>query len=70
MIHVLQVQFMDIVCVNRYPAWYSDSGRVELIEKQVIYEITEWHKKFNKPVLVTEYGAGSLAGMHTVCYFQ
>ncbi|PSN36674.1 Beta-glucuronidase [Blattella germanica] len=60
------VEFMDVVCVNRYPAWYSDSGHTELIQLQVINELSQWHHKFNKPVLVTEYGAGSVVGMHTV----
>ncbi|KAJ4445543.1 hypothetical protein ANN_12223 [Periplaneta americana] len=59
------VQFMDVVCVNRYPAWYSDSGHTDLIQRQVKYELTLWHLMFNKPVLVTEYGAGSVVGMHT-----
>ena len=61
-----QVQFMDIVCVNRYPAWYSDSGRTDLIQLQVKNELITWHLKFKKPVLITEYGAGSVIGMHTV----
>ncbi|XP_023718876.1 beta-glucuronidase isoform X2 [Cryptotermes secundus] len=59
------VQFMDIICINRYPAWYSDSGRTDLIQLQVKNELVAWHLKFNKPVLVTEYGAGSVIGMHT-----
>ncbi|KAJ9578315.1 hypothetical protein L9F63_005460 [Diploptera punctata] len=58
------VEYMDVVCVNRYPAWYSDCGHTELIKRQVIHELTQWHQKFDKPVLVTEYGAGSVDGMH------
>jgi beta-glucuronidase len=61
------MQFMDIICVNRYPAWYSDSGHTDLIQLQVKNELIIWHLKFNKPVLITEYGAGSIIGMHTVC---
>lgn len=61
---------MDIVCVNRYPAWYSDSGRTDLIQLQVKNELTTWHLKFKKPVLITEYGAGSVIGMHMVGQHQ
>lgn len=61
---------MDIICVNRYPAWYSDSGRTDLIQLQVKNELITWHLKFNKPVLVTEYGAGSVIGMHTVRSYE
>ena len=32
----------------------------------MIKEVTAWHDKHSKPVLVTEYGAGALAGLHTV----
>jgi hypothetical protein len=32
----------------------------------MIKEVTAWHDKHLKPVLVTEYGAGALAGLHTV----
>jgi len=61
---------VDIVCVNRYPAWYSDSGRTDLIQLQVKNELTTWHLKFKKPVLITEYGAGSVIGMHMVGQHQ
>jgi len=61
---------MDIVCVNRYPAWYSDSGQTDLIQLQVKNELITWHLKFKKPVLITEYGAGSVIGMHMVGQHQ
>lgn len=61
---------MDIVCVNRYRAWYSDCGRTDLIQLQVKNELITWHLKFKKPVLITEYGAGSVIGMHTVGQYQ
>ena len=61
---------MDIVCVNRYPAWYSDPGQTDLIQLQVKNELITWHRRFKKPVLITEYGAGSVIGMHTVGQYQ
>nr|CAD7266516.1 unnamed protein product [Timema shepardi] len=60
------VQYMDIICVNRYRAWYSDPGRLDLISYQVERELTNWHDRFKKPVLVTEYGAGAISGMHVL----
>ena len=61
---------MDIVCVNRYPAWYSDPGQTDLIQLQVKNELITWHRRFKKPVLITEYGAGPVVGMHTVGQHQ
>ncbi|XP_063221078.1 beta-glucuronidase-like [Bacillus rossius redtenbacheri] len=60
------VQFMDVVCLNRYRAWYSDPGHLELIGRQVESELTAWHVTHDKPVLMTEYGAGAVVGMHTL----
>lgn len=57
---------MDILTFNRYDSWYTDSGHLELIQHQVYNEVEAWNKKFDKPVLVTEYGAGSLPGLHSV----
>lgn len=62
----MQVQHVDVVCVNRYRGWYSDSGHTDLIQYQVTNELTAWHSKYGKPVILTEYGAGSIAGLHTV----
>ncbi|KAG8231746.1 hypothetical protein J437_LFUL012024 [Ladona fulva] len=59
------VQYMDVICVNRYSSWYSDTGHSDLINLQTESELSEWHKKFKKPVIMTEYGAGSVVGLHS-----
>jgi len=60
-----------VVCVNRYAGWYGDEGHVELIERQTISELKQWHLNFDKPIIMTEYGAGALAGFHSVnCKFK
>lgn len=58
------VQHMDIICVNRYAAWYSDSGLLSLIERQTNEELKSWHDKWKRPIIMSEYGAGSLSGFH------
>lgn len=56
---------MDVVSINRYFGWYGDTGRTEVIPLQIPTEVNLWIKTcHNKPVLVTEYGAGTVAGMH------
>lgn len=57
-------QFMDVISFNRYNAWYFNSGRTDTITHNVIKEAQNWHKKYNKPVLMTEYGADTIAGLH------
>ncbi|XP_068249999.1 beta-glucuronidase-like isoform X5 [Palaemon carinicauda] len=60
----LAASSLDIILVNRYYSWYTDTGHLEIIEKQTITEFTEWHLLHNKPVMISEYGAGSIAGFH------
>ena len=59
---------MDIVSINRYFAWYGDTGRPEVIKYQIPTEVKSWFTHYKRPVLITEYGAGSIAGMHTVSH--
>uniref|UniRef100_A0A0K8SMX2 Beta-glucuronidase n=1 Tax=Lygus hesperus TaxID=30085 RepID=A0A0K8SMX2_LYGHE len=57
-------QFLDIVGFNRYNAWYSDPGKLEVIQPKLEAEAECWHKKHNKPVIMTEYGADTMPGLH------
>jgi beta-glucuronidase len=54
----------DVICVNSYYSWYFDPGHLELIETQLLRELRGWHEKYHKPVVVTEYGADAVAGLH------
>ncbi|KRT83641.1 glycoside hydrolase, partial [Oryctes borbonicus] len=57
-------QHLDIISFNRYNAWYQNSGRLDMITKNVIKEATAWHEKYKKPVLMSEYGADTMEGLH------
>lgn len=37
-----------------------------MITKNVINEATSWHEKYGKPIIMTEYGADTLEGLHFV----
>lgn len=54
----------DVTCLNRYPAWYADPGRLETIEPGLINDLKEVHARFGKPIIITEYGADTVAGLH------
>lgn len=53
----------DIICLNRYYGWYF--GGPDLVEPQKALEkeLLDWGK-LNKPVMITEYGADTVMGMH------
>ncbi|KAJ8963678.1 hypothetical protein NQ314_005471 [Rhamnusium bicolor] len=60
-------RFVDIISFNRYNGWYSNEGNLDLVTDYVIREATAWNEKFNKPVIMQEYGGDTLEGLHFVC---
>ena len=50
----------------RYFGWYSDTGHTELITRQMANELRHWHSVTRKPMVMTEYGADTVAGLHQV----
>jgi len=57
---------LDVLMVNRYYGWYSDTGYSQVIEKQVVNEIQKWFDTHKKPVMISEYGADTVSGLHMV----
>lgn len=55
---------VDIVSVNRYFAWYTDSGHTEVVFRLFLQELQSYRQRFKKPIMVTEYGADTLPGLH------
>lgn len=56
--------FVDIVSFNRYNAWYSEAGNLDVVTEHVMSEATSWHQKFQKPVIMQEYGGDTMEGLH------
>lgn len=57
-------QWVDVICVNRYYAWYTDHSHIEVIGRQLELEMNKWHERYNKPIILSEYGADTIAGYH------
>merc|ERR1711941_140616 len=57
-------EFFDVVCINRYYAWYSDSGQLEVIPYQLDADLQGFWTKYQKPIIVSEYGADTVPGLH------
>ncbi|MET9830784.1 beta-glucuronidase [Streptomyces sp. NPDC006385] len=56
----------DIVCLNRYYGWYVATGDLATAETYMDAELRGWAEKFDKPILMSEYGADALPGLHSV----
>lgn len=54
---------MDVVMINRYYGWYNLSGDLEAAKYAFRTEL-DWWEKQHKPVILSEYGADTIAGLH------
>ncbi|CAB4054672.1 uidA [Lepeophtheirus salmonis] len=57
-------KFLDLVGINKYAGWYSDTGHTEVIEEQIYKLINSWWERRKIPIVMTEYGADTLSGFH------
>ena len=57
-------EFCDLVCLNRYFGWYSQSGDLEEALSLLSVELDTLYEKFGKPVLLAEFGADAIPGHH------
>ena len=56
----------DVVLLNRYFGWYADAGDLAAAEAALDAEIRAWTEAHRKPIVFTEYGADTFAGLHSV----
>ncbi len=59
-------RFADVLCLNRYYGWYVDTGDLASAEVHLEQELRAWEEKFGKPMIMTEYGADTAPGLHSV----
>ena len=57
---------MDVVCINRYYGWYNLSGDLDAACAGMNEELDFW-EGIGKPVVITEYGADTVNGLHDAC---
>ncbi|MBR2441895.1 MAG: beta-glucuronidase [Clostridia bacterium] len=57
---------VDVIAINRYYGWYTDHGALDLVRGQMKEEIEKWHTHFNKPIIVAEFGADTIEGLHSL----
>ncbi|GAA1763638.1 beta-glucuronidase [Agromyces humatus] len=62
----LIADLFDVICLNRYYGWYVDSGDLAAAEQKLEAELIGWQEKFARPLIMTEYGADTVAGYHSI----
>jgi len=58
------MNMVDVVCLNRYYGWYTDHSRIEVVCNQLKEELHEYYNAVKKPIIITEFGADTIEGLH------
>ena len=61
----ISAKLSDVICLNRYYGWYYGAPDLEASAKALDAELKEW-QKLGKPLMFSEYGADTVAGLHDV----
>jgi len=56
----------DVVMLNRYYGWFVATGDLAAAERGLEAELHAWAAKHSKPIIMTEYGADTLGGLHGI----
>ncbi len=56
----------DMICWNRYESWYMHPGVLNVSNKLLGDELDKFYEKYKKPVMMTEFGADTIAGIHSL----
>lgn len=56
----------DVIMLNRYYGWYANTGDLPAAERALETELKAWAARLVKPIIMTEYGADTLPGLHSV----
>ncbi len=62
----LVMEYFDVVSVNLYPGWYHLSGLITAAQEDMRGMLEKMYAKYQKPIFVTEFGADTIAGMHSL----
>ena len=57
-------EFVDVVGLNRYRGWYTESGQIERGLEMLDREIELVHRLYPKPFLLSEFGTDTIPGHH------
>lgn len=55
----------DVVCLTRYYGWYFAPGQMEEALPEFVDSIQRYYDAFGKPVIIAEYGADAIEGIHS-----
>jgi len=60
------IDLFDVVSMNRYYGWYIATADLRTAELYLQGDIQGWVERTGKPIMMTEYGADTQPGIHSV----
>ncbi len=57
-------RFVDVISLNRYNGWYTQSGQIEVGAARLSREIDLIHERFPGPFILSEFGTDTIPGHH------
>lgn len=60
------VDLFDVICLNRYYGWYRATGDLASAELMLEAELEQWAGRHDKPIIMSEYGADTMTGLHSI----
>lgn len=56
----------DLLMINKYPGWYTLQGQLDEVAEWMAGDLEQWHQQYGKPIILTEFGADAITGLHDV----
>ncbi len=60
------LEYLDLICLNRYYGWYTQPGQLDLACQKLDKELDKLFDVHKKPIILSEFGAGAIAGAHSM----
>lgn len=60
----LVYKYCDFLSINRYWGWYEIPGEIEKAGELLKDELIQLFQRYQKPILVSEFGADTIEGLH------
>ncbi|SMP50756.1 beta-glucuronidase [Anoxynatronum buryatiense] len=57
-------KYFDVVGLNLYFGWYSERGDIDAGKKRLMQWLKDCYQAEKKPILLSEYGVDTIAGLH------
>lgn len=64
-IHDPALKYCDFISINRYYGWYENPGQLDVASVRLSEELDTLYDKYKKPILISEFGADAVAGLHS-----